>query len=338
MKKQNSGIFNNTIVKVLNGMAMGLMASLVIGVVLKQFGTYLNIKELILFGQVAQYMLGPAIGAGVALSLDAPPLGVFSAVVCGMLGAGSIKYTGSVYTLVSGEPVGALAASIAGVLAAKLVFGKTKCDIIIVPAAAIIAGGLVGAFVSPYISDFMILIGGIINRITELRPLPMGILIAVIMGIIITSPISSAAIAISLGLSGLSAGAATVGCACHMVGFAVMGYKENGVNGLISHGLGTSKLQMANSIKNPLILVPPIIASAILGGVATTIFKMMNNKIGAGMGTSGLVGQFSTIEVMGEKALIPIVLLHFLFPAVITFFIGKIMMKQGLIKNGDMKI
>ena len=105
MKKQNSGIFNNTIVKVLNGMAMGLMASLVIGVVLKQFGTYLNIKELILFGQVAQYMLGPAIGAGVALSLDAPPLGVFSAVVCGMLGAGSIKYTGSVYTLVSGEPV-----------------------------------------------------------------------------------------------------------------------------------------------------------------------------------------------------------------------------------------
>ncbi|MBP9477573.1 MAG: PTS sugar transporter subunit IIC [Sebaldella sp.] len=338
LKNKNSGILNNTIVKILNGMAMGLMSSLVIGVVLKQFGTYLNIKELILFGQVSQYMLGPAIGAGVALSLDAPPLGVFSAVVCGMLGAGTIKYTGGSYILGSGEPVGALAASVAGALSSKVVFGKTKCDIIIVPAVAIIIGGLVGTFVSPYISNFMILIGDMINRITELKPLPMGVLISVVMGIIITSPISSAAIAISLGLSGLAAGAATVGCACHMVGFAVMGYKENGINGLISHGLGTSKLQMANSIKNPFILVPPIIASAILGGLAATVFKMVNNKIGAGMGTSGLVGQFSTIEMMGEKSLVPIVLLHFLFPAILTFFISKIMKKQGLIKIGDMKI
>ena len=166
----------------------------------------------------------------------------------------------------------------------------------------------------------------------------MGILVALIMGIIITSPISSAAVAISLGLSGLSAGAATIGCACHMVGFAVAGYKDNGFNGLISHGLGTSKLQMANSIKNPLILVPPMAASVILGGVGAAIFKMENNKIGAGMGTSGLVGQFTTFEVMGGRSLIPMLLLHFIFPAVIALLVSGIMRKTGLIKQGDMKI
>ena len=338
MKKQEAGFLNNTLVKILNGMALGLMASLVTGVILKQIGTYLNIQELIMFGQVAQYMMGPAIGAGVALSLEAPPLGVFASVVCGMLGAGTIKYGGSSYILASGEPVGSLAASVAGALASKAVFGKTKCDIIVVPGITIIAGGVISIFASPYISRFMMLIGNIINKSTNLNPLPMGILVALIMGIIITSPISSAAVAISLGLSGLSAGAATIGCACHMVGFAVAGYKDNGFNGLISHGLGTSKLQMANSIKNPLILVPPMAASVILGGVGAAIFKMENNKIGAGMGTSGLVGQFTTFEVMGEKSLIPMLLLHFLFPAVIALLVSGIMRKTGLIKQGDMKI
>ena len=338
MKKQEAGFLNNTLVKILNGMALGLMASLVTGVTLKQIGTYLNIQELIMFGQVAQYMMGPAIGAGVALSLEAPPLGVFASVVCGMLGAGTIKYGGSSYILASGEPVGALAASVAGALASKAVFGKTKCDIIVVPGITIIAGGVISIFASPYISRFMMLIGNIINKSTNLNPLPMGILVALIMGIIITSPISSAAVAISLGLSGLSAGAATIGCACHMVGFAVAGYKDNGFNGLISHGLGTSKLQMANSIKNPLILVPPMAASVILGGVGAAIFKMENNKIGAGMGTSGLVGQFTTFEVMGEKSLIPMLLLHFIFPAVIALLVSGIMRKTGLIKQGDMKI
>ena len=338
MKKQEAGFLNNTLVKILNGMALGLMASLVTGVILKQIGTYLNIQELIMFGQVAQYMMGPAIGAGVALSLEAPPLGVFASVVCGMLGAGTIKYGGSSYILASGEPVGSLAASVAGALASKAVFGKTKCDIIVVPGITIIAGGVVSIFASPYISRFMMLIGNIINKSTNLNPLPMGILVALIMGIIITSPISSAAVAISLGLSGLSAGAATIGCACHMVGFAVAGYKDNGFNGLISHGLGTSKLQMANSIKNPLILVPPMAASVILGGVGAAIFKMENNKIGAGMGTSGLVGQFTTFEVMGEKSLIPMLLLHFIFPAVIALLVSGIMRKTGLIRQGDMKI
>ena len=338
MKKQEAGFLNNTLVKFLNGMALGLMASLVTGVILKQIGTYLNIQELIMFGQVAQYMMGPAIGAGVALSLEAPPLGVFASVVCGMLGAGTIKYGGSSYILASGEPVGSLAASVAGALASKAVFGKTKCDIIVVPGITIIAGGVVSIFASPYISRFMMLIGNIINKSTNLNPLPMGILVALIMGIIITSPISSAAVAISLGLSGLSAGAATIGCACHMVGFAVAGYKDNGFNGLISHGLGTSKLQMANSIKNPLILVPPMAASVILGGVGAAIFEMENNKIGAGMGTSGLVGQFTTFEVMGEKSLIPMLLLHFIFPAVIALLVSGIMRKTGLIKQGDMKI
>ena len=169
MKKQEAGFLNNTLVKILNGMALGLMASLVTGVILKQIGTYLNIQELIMFGQVAQYMMGPAIGAGVALSLEAPPLGVFASVVCGMLGAGTIKYGGSSYILASGEPVGSLAASVAGALASKAVFGKTKCDIIVVPGITIIAGGVISIFASPYISRFMMLIGNIINKSTNLN-------------------------------------------------------------------------------------------------------------------------------------------------------------------------
>ncbi|RKD28756.1 PTS transporter subunit IIC [Thermohalobacter berrensis] len=325
-------------VKVLNGMALGLFASLIIGLILKQIGVLLRIDTLIKFGQVAQYMMGPAIGAGVAYSVGASPLGIFASIITGAIGAQTVIFNGDLISLKIGEPVGALVASLLGAEFSKIIQGKTKVDIVIVPAGTIIVGGLVGNYISPIVAQIMTFLGSVINLATELQPIPMGILVSVLMGIMLTLPVSSAALAISLGLSGLAAGAATVGCASQMIGFAVASYRENKVGGLIAQGLGTSMLQIPNIIKNPRIWIPPIITSAILGPVATVIFKMDNNKIGAGMGTSGLVGQFATFSEMGTSGLLGIILLHFILPAIITLAISEYMRNKGYIKYGDMKL
>ena len=326
-------------IKVLNGMALGLFSSLIIGLILKQIGTVANIEALISFGTVAQFMMGPAIGAGVAYSLGAPPLSIFAATVVGAIGAGTITaLPDGAYGVTIGEPVGALVSALLATEVSKRIYGKTKVDIVLVPATAILVGGFTGVYLSPIISESMKLIGNVINLSTQHSPIPMGILVAVLMGIILTLPISSAAIAISLGLSGLAAGASVVGCASQMIGFAVMSYRENGFGGFIAQGFGTSMIQIPNIIKNPKIFIPPIITSAILGPISTVVFEMKADKIGAGMGTSGLVGQFSTYEVMGSSGLLGIVLLHFIFPAIITLLISEFMRKKGWIKKGDMKL
>ena len=327
----------NYIVKVFNGMALGLFSSLIIGLILKQLGILLNLNALVKFGTIAQNLMGPAIGAGVAYSIGVSPLGIFASIITGAVGAGTITILPSgALSLQIGEPVGALVASLAGAEFSRLVQGKTKVDIVLVPAGTILIGGLVGIWVGPFVVYFMNWFGGLINRATELRPFPMGIIVSTLMGIALTAPISSAALAIALGLEGLAAGAATVGCSAQMIGFAVASYRENKVGGLIAQGLGTSMLQISNIVKNPLIWLPPTITSAILGPVSTVVFKMENNAIGAGMGTSGLVGQIATLEVMGSKAIFPIILLHFLLPAVITLMISEYMRKKGYIKDGDM--
>jgi hypothetical protein len=228
---------------------------------------------------------------------------------------------------------------IAGLAAAessKKVAGKTGVDILIVPLTTILVGSLVGYFIAPPIAALMKYIGAFINSLTTLYPLPMGILVSTVMGVVLTLPISSAAISISLGLDGLAAGAAVVGCSCQMIGFAVSSYKENKLGGLLSQGLGTSMIQIPNIWKNPLIWIPPTLTSAILGPVSTVLFKMENNSAGAGMGTSGLVGQFNAIAVMGLEAWPVVLLMHFLLPALITLLFSTYMRKKGWIKEGDM--
>lgn len=338
MNRENKFSIREYVIKVLNGMALGLFSSLIIGLILKQIGTLLNLEILINMGQIAQYMMGPAIGAGVAYSINAPALGIFASIITGALGAGTVKMVDAQAIITIGEPVGALVASLIGAEVSKIIKGKTKVDIVLVPALTILVGGIAGVYIAPVVSSIMTALGELINLATEQEPIPMGILVSVLMGIILTLPISSAALAISLGLSGLAAGAATVGCATQMIGFAVASFRENGVGGLISQGLGTSMLQIPNIIKNPRIWIPPIITSAILGPIATVIFKMENNKLGAGMGTSGLVGQFGTLDVMGKEGLVGIVLLHFVLPAILTLLISEIMRRKGWIKAGDMKI
>jgi uncharacterized membrane protein len=328
----------NYVINVLNGMAHGLFASLIIGLIIKQIGGIADIAALELFGRIAQLMMGPAIGAGVAYSIGSPPLGIFASMIAGAIGAGTVSFEGGAALLNIGEPVGALVASLAGAEVSRLVSGRTKVDIVIVPAATIIAGGYAGLYAGPWIASMMSMLGDMINLATQMHPLPMGILVSVMMGMILTLPISSAALAISLGLSGLAAGAATVGCCCQMIGFAVQSYRENGLGGLIAQGLGTSMLQIPNIVKNPLIWIPPTISSALLGPLATLFFKMENNRIGAGMGTSGLVGQFGTYAEMGNSAWPGMILLHFLLPAVLTLFFSEFLRKKKLIKPGDMRL
>jgi hypothetical protein len=329
------------VIRMLNGMAHGLFASLIIGLILKQMGNVLDLPLVVQFGQIAQYLMGPAIGAGVAASLGTgrkSPLGLYASLITGAIGAKTIVFHGSSVHLAIGEPVGALMAAWAGAECARLISGKTRLDIVLVPAGTILVGGLVGHLIGPFVVQLMTWLGELINVATQMHPLPMGIIVAVLMGMFLTLPISSAAIAIALGLHGLAAGAATVGCASQMIGFAVISFRENRLSGLIAQGLGTSMLQIPNIIKNPRIWIPPIITSAILGPLATTLFHMTNNKIGAGMGTSGLVGQFATLEVMGSNAWTGIILLHFVLPAIISLGLAEYMRTRGWIAPGDMRL
>jgi len=334
----------NYLVKTLNGMAQGLFASLIIGLILKQVGDVLNINALVTFGSVAQVMMGPAIGAAVAYSVGASPLGIFASMVAGAIGAGSVNSSDTGQLIIGiGEPLGAFVSGLIAAEFSKIIAGKTKVDIVLVPALTIIVGGIVGVTLSPIMSELMKGLGALINTATELQPIPMGIIVAISMGMILTLPISSAAVAISLGLSGMAAGASLVGCCCQMVGFAVISYRENGIGGAIAQGLGTSMLQVPNIIKNPKIWIPPIVASAILGPISTTVFKMESNSIGAGMGTSGLVGQFGTFAAMGGTTSTPrltlmIAIMHFILPALISIVVSEWMRKKGYIKLGDMKL
>ena len=324
----------------LNGMALGLFSSLLIGLIMKQLGGLLNFQKLIDFGEIAQLLMGPAIGVGVAYKLGAPPLGVFASVAVGAIGAGTVALGGEDILIRMGEPVGAYVATVIGVFASKLADRDTSFKILLIPFVTITVGGLAGVYISPVISSFMVLLGEMINMMTELKPIPMGILVSVFMGIILTLPISSAAIAISLGLSGLAAGASVVGCCCNMVGFAVISYKDNGLGGLFAQGLGTSMLQISNIIRNPRIWIPSIVSSAILGPISTKVFKMKNTSVGAGMGTSGLVGQISAFDAMdfNFSNLFLILLMHFILPGLISYGVYKVMNNKGMIKDGDMKI
>jgi len=312
----------------LGAMALGLFASLIVGLIIKVLGEKIGVAFLVEFGTDAMDMMGPAIGVAVAFGLKAPPLVLFASTITGMAGAKL------------GGPAGAFAAAVIGAEFGKLVSKETKIDIIITPAVTIITGVATGHLIGPYIDSLMTSLGQLIMWATERQPVPMGILVSVIMGIILTLPISSAALAIMLKLGGLAGGAATAGCAAQMVGFAVASYRENGWGGLVSQGLGTSMLQVPNLVKNPRIWIPPTLAGAITGPLSTTIFQMKNVPIGSGMGTSGLVGQFGTLEAMGYTSFVvlKIALLHFILPAVLTLVFSEFMRKKNWINPGDMKL
>ena len=326
---------NRYFIKAMSSMALGLFASLIIGLILSQLSKIAGLAWLAPFAEMvaaSSPVVGSAIGVAVAHGLGAKPLVMFTSAVTGAIG----------YNL--GGPEGAFLAAVVGAEVGGLVAGRTPVDIVLVPSVTILAGGLMGTLVGPPVSALMTGLGAFINHATTLAPVPMGIVVSTVMGLALTAPISSAAIAISLGLDGLAAGAAAVGCSAQMVGFAVASYRENKLGGLVAQGVGTSMLQFGNICRRPQILIAPTVAGAMLGPVSTAVLGMTNNAMGAGMGTSGLVGQFGAYSAMTAAGFAPlttlglIVLMHIVLPAAIALAVSELMRKIGWVKTGDQQL
>ena len=341
MKNWLKKAYKRYLIEALSAMGLGLFASLIIGLILSQLSQISFLGFLAPYSRVVSAsspVVGAAIGVAIGYGLKVKPLAIFS---CAAAGAFGYQMSG---------PVGAYLASVIGAELGGLVAGKTKVDIIVVPTVVIVAGGLITDLTASGINAAVAALQSFLETATTLQPIPMGIIVSVVFGLALTAPISSAALAamiftvpegaeMGLGLQ-LAAGAATVGCCAQMVGFAVSSFRENGVSGLIAQGLGTSMLQVGNILKAPAILIPPTLASAIIGPLATTLFQMKNAASAAGMGTSGLVGQFGTWAVMaGERGvLMKIIVLHFILPALLSLLFSELMRKKGWIKSGDMKL
>ena len=344
---------NHIIIDGLSGMALGLFSTLIVGTIIQQIGSLIpgSLGEMIfVLGKVAAAMTSAGIGVGVAYKFKESPLVTFSAATAGMVGgfagqflAGTVLVDGAMVFSGPGEPLGAFIAALVGIELGHLVSGKTKVDILITPLVTILTGSAIGLILGPPISSFMTWLGSIINWGTEQQPLLMGIIVSVLMGMILTLPISSAALGIILNLNGLAAGAAVIGCCCNMVGFAVASYRENGVGGLIAQGVGTSMLQVPNIVKKPVIWIPAIISSAIVGPIGTVLLNMQCNATGSGMGSAGFVGQIMTWQTMitydaPVVVLVKILLLQFILPSVITLAVSEFMRKKNWIKTGDMTL
>ena len=344
---------NKVFIDGLSGMATGLFATLIIGTIIQQVGNLIGGSAgstIFLIGKMAAAVTGAGIGCGVAHRFKEPPLVLLSAATAGMVGAfaskilaGTVLTDGVIHLAGPGEPLGAFIAAYVAIEIGHLVSGKTKVDILVTPFCGILSGSAVGLILGPPISAFMVWLGSLINWGTVQQPFLMGIIVSVLMGIILTLPISSAALGIILNLNGIAAGAAVVGCCCNMVGFAVASYRENKIGGLLAQGLGTSMLQIGNIVRKPIIWLPAIIASAILGPVSTMLFGMTSNATGSGMGSAGLVGQIMTFQTMTAAlppgtVLFQIILMHFVLPAIIAFAVSELMRKKGIIKDGDMKL
>lgn len=345
---------NRIFIEGLSGMAQGLFATLLVGTILEQIGTLIGGAVggyLIVIAAVAKKLTGAGIGVGVAARFRQSALVSVSAAAAGMIGAYAKEITAGtllsdgVFTLAGvGEPLGAFVAAYLAVELGGLVSGKTRVDILVTPITTICTGAIAGLSVGVPIAAFMARIGDLINWGAVQQPFWAGIIVSALMGIALTLPISSAAIGISLNLSGIAAGAAAVGCAANMIGFAVASFRENGIGGLAAQGLGTSMLQMPNIIRRPVIWLPAIITSAVLGPVSTCLLSMTNNATGSGMGTCGLVGQIMAFQTMTQSGqspasvLIQILFMHLLLPALLAFLISEFMRRQGWIRPGDMKL
>ena len=313
------------LIEALGAMAQGLFASLLIGTIIKTLGQQTGLDVLVDLGGYATAMSGPAMACAIGWALHCPPLVLFSLITVGY----SANALGG-----AGGPLAVLIIAIVAAELGKAVSKETKVDILVTPLVTIFAGVGLSMLIAAPIGAAASQVGTLIMWATEQAPLVMGILVSVIVGVALTLPISSAAICAALGLTGLAGGAAVAGCCAQMIGFAVMSYKENGVGGLIAQGVGTSMLQVPNIVKKPLIWLPVILSSAVLGPVSTMLFHMTNNATGSGMGSAGFVGQIMTWQVMAQTehpvvVLLKMVVIQFMLPAVLTVVFTQFMRKHN---------
>ena len=327
----------------LGAMAQGLFCSLLIGTIIKTLGVQLGVPFLTDIGTYAMSVSGPAMAVAIGYALKADPMVLFSLAAVGY----AANAEGG-----AGGPLAVLIIAVVAAECGKAVSKETKIDILVTPAVTILVGVALAKWIAPPIGTAASAFGLVIDNATRLQPFWMGIAVSVLVGIALTLPISSAAICQVLRLTGIAGGAAVAGCCAQMVGFAVMSFKENGVGGLVSQGIGTSMLQMPNILKKPRVWLPPIIASAITGPIATCVFKLQMNgpAVSSGMGTCGLVGQIGVYTgwvadvASGAKAGITafdwagLLLVSFVLPAVLCAVLGALFRKKGWIKDGDLKL
>ncbi|MBR9945087.1 PTS sugar transporter subunit IIC [Clostridiaceae bacterium Marseille-Q4145] len=327
----------------LGAMAQGLFASLLIGTIIATLGEQAGIPFLVTAGSYAKAVSGPAMAISIGYALQAPQLVLFSLLAVGQ----AANELGG-----AGGPLAVLVVTIFAAESGKAISKETKIDILVTPLVTILAGTILSVWWAPSIGAAASSVGQLIMWATDLQPFFMGIFVSVIVGIALTLPISSAAICAALSLTGLAGGAAVAGCCAQMIGFAVMSFPENGFGGLISQGLGTSMLQMGNIVKNPRIWIPPTLASAITGPIATCVFalKMNGPAVSSGMGTCGLVGQIGVYTgwladmESGLRTGITsmdwfgLILICFVLPALLSVLFCRILKKAGWIKENDLKL
>jgi len=332
----------------LGAMAQGLFCSLLIGTIIKTLGQQLGIALLVDVGTYAMAVSGPAMAVAIGYALKADPMVLFSLAAVGWAANAEGK---------AGGPLAVLVIAIVAAECGKLVSKETKIDILVTPGVTVLVGVALAKIIAPPIGTAAAAFGDMIDRATKLQPFWMGIAVSVLVGIALTLPISSAAICSVLQMTGLAGGAAVAGCCAQMVGFAVMSFKENRWGGLVSQGLGTSMLQMPNIVRNPRIWIPPILASAITGPIATCVFGLQMNgaPINSGMGTCGLCGQIGvwtgwldpSAEALakGAAAITPtafdwagLVLICFVLPALLSWVFCQGCRKLGWIGEDDLKL
>ncbi len=369
IKETIKNLSNRWFITAFSGMAQGLFCTLIAGTIIaliaKWVGTENQVGYMLnVFATLAKILMGAGIGVGIAYKLNAKPLVIFSAAVTGLIGAYALEITNGALSAdffqgvflkgKPGNPIGAYVLSLLTVEICSLYAGKTKLDIVLIPLGAILLA-LVGVYIAwPFIKLidlFAELLVILINAGSAVKIIT-GVVIAVVMGILLTMPTSSAAIWLAIATSNtananpevfaIAGGAAVAGCAAHMVGFAVTSFKENGFGGLISQGIGTSMLQIPNIMKKPIIMVPEIISSAVAGLVAV-LLNLRCDASGGGMGTSGLVGVFGVINASSGvlepfMIVLGIVLCLFVIPAGVSLLVSELMRKKGLIKLGDMRL
>lgn len=338
-------------VDAMGAMALGLFASLLMATI---FGTVLkcvpegNVLHRLLsllsrYAPASGGATGVILGVAVAYALKAPALVMFASGVVGLCGndmATLITVADGATKSVSAGPAGAFLCVLVACEVGKLVAGETKVDILVTPAVTLTVGMLTAMLICPAVAYLMYWLGYFINYATTIMPLFMGIVISVTVGVILTLPISSAAVCAMIGITGIAGGAAVVGCCTQMVGFAVISFRENKWGGVVAQGIGTSMLQMGNIIKKPKIWTPVILASAITGPISTCLFKLECTGVSAGMGTCGLVGPIGVFTDMGftPASVFGVLTVCILLPAVLSLAFSEIMRKLGVIEFGDLAL
>lgn len=325
--------------KASTGIAQGIFVTLGIGLLIKNIGTSLGMDALVQIGTIATSLMAPAVGAGVALMLGANALVIFSAMIAAAVGAGALTITEAGVLIKAGEPIGALLTATIATFVGKRITGKTPLDMMVIPLGTILVAGFAGLWLSTVIAPILTTVGGVIKASTAGSPLLSSIILAMVWGLFLISPASSVALAMALDLSGIAGGAALAGCAAHFIGFSIISWKENQLGGILAQGVCTPKVQLPNITKNPYILVPTLIASAIVGPISALIFKIEAGKEIAGMGLSSFVAPLQLLTSYDLGFILPaMIITYILVPATISYGIYYLLKKFGKIKENDLRL